>query len=552
MAISPKKDSYLQKDHSPNNASIPGYQAPIDNWEERIVNRFSLVLFFILMVALATIIPQAFETGFLATHYVLIGSTPFISAAAFLRHLSNQWRFVLSSYSILVVILVGIATTGFHGPNYFVAAMMIYIWSALLLKPKAALRFAFFGCFLLVCMSFMYLNTSEHPYNPVANLDNPINWVRVVAVYSSCVIGSVWCIQYVTARLQGGIVERERLIDALLEEHQLRIEELERSAALEQQLRQLQKLDALGSLTSGIAHDFNNLLMVIANSTDELKIVSNESARASLFEDVDRATDRASELTKRLLSYSRKEAAEKSLISVAPLVESSCQMLARLLPRQISIKTNIETSLGTIRSSATDIDQILMNLCVNARDAMPHGGELEISAQLSQLSIFDQMRTETIFTHSIIAPSLIAPQSEATKLRTSESEQLSKVHRESLSEEAAELKTEMSHFESEMNPTKTASQLQQLESQSNTQYLLQLSVKDNGIGMSPSTLRKAFEPFYTTKAEGTGTGLGLSLICGIVLDLGGGILVNTAINRGTQFIIALPVNIDNHSQNDAA
>ena len=149
---------------------------------------------------------------------------------------------------------------------------------------------------------------------------------------------------------------------------------------LEAELRQAQKMEAVGRLASGIAHDFNNLITVLIGYSDELleHVPENSEARY-LAESVRRATDRAATLTQQLLAFSRRQAAVANSIDLNRLIMSMDDMLRRLLGSQIKIQLSLATSLATISADESQISQVIMNLAVNARDAMPKGGVLSIS-----------------------------------------------------------------------------------------------------------------------------------------------------------------------------
>jgi two-component system cell cycle sensor histidine kinase/response regulator CckA len=148
---------------------------------------------------------------------------------------------------------------------------------------------------------------------------------------------------------------------------------------LETELRQAQKMEAVGRLASGIAHDFNNLITVLIGYSDELleHVPENSEARY-LAESVRRATDRAATLTQQLLAFSRRQATVANSIDLNRLITSMDDMLRRLLGSQIKIQLSLATSLATISADESQISQVIMNLAVNARDAMPDGGVVQI------------------------------------------------------------------------------------------------------------------------------------------------------------------------------
>ena len=226
---------------------------------------------------------------------------------------------------------------------------------------------------------------------------------------------------------------------------------------LEEQVRQLQKVEAIGQFTGGIAHDFNNLLAVIlANATLLLDALHGGDARRADAEAIVDAANRAAELTKQLLAFNRKHLFEPRVLDLNDLVTNAERMLRRVLSEDVDLTIATGPRLGHIRADATLIEQVLMNLVLNACDAMPHGGKLSIQT------------------------------SAATAGR------------------------------------------------------VQLTVSDTGCGMDAETRRRVFEPYFTTKESGRGTGLGLSTCLGVVKQAGGTIQVYSEPGRGSLFEVLLP------------
>ena len=235
----------------------------------------------------------------------------------------------------------------------------------------------------------------------------------------------------------------------------------------ENELRQAQKMEAVGRLASGIAHDFNNLITVLIGYTDELlDHVPPGSEARHLAESVRLATDRAAALTQQLLSFSRRQAAVANSVDLNRLITNMEDMLRRLLGQQIKITLSLQPGLATISADESQVSQVIMNLAVNGRDAMPRGGTL------------------TIATANVV-----------------------------LGDE---------HLDMIPGP-----------------HVL-LTVTDTGEGMSSEVRDRLFEPFFTTKESGRGTGLGLSMVHGIVRRCGGQIQVESAPGEGSKFHVYFP------------
>jgi two-component system cell cycle sensor histidine kinase/response regulator CckA len=230
---------------------------------------------------------------------------------------------------------------------------------------------------------------------------------------------------------------------------------------LEDELRHSQKMEAVGLLAGGIAHDFNNLLTVISGYTEILlRRLGREAEGSKEIGEVSKAAERAARLTRQLLAYSRKQVLEARALDLNALVTETHAMLARVIGDNIECSTALTEDLGNISADEGQIEQIVVNLVVNARDAMPEGGTLLLETR---------------------------------------------------------------------NVTRA-----------DGEYAV-LAVTDTGVGMSAATVARIFEPFYTTKERGAGTGLGLSTVYGIVKQSGGQIEVESEPGIGTTFRVFLPL-----------
>ncbi|HJM58809.1 MAG: hypothetical protein CMJ98_08050 [Planctomycetes bacterium] len=241
---------------------------------------------------------------------------------------------------------------------------------------------------------------------------------------------------------------------------------------LRQQLLQVQRLDTLGQLAGGIAHDFNNLLFVIISYAALLKNAAKPGS--SDYDDLDeilKAANDASDLTRQILTFSRKQEVDSSTLSLRTVIDDMMLMLGRLVGDQYTLRKHTEGSMGLTSGDEGQLRQVLINIVLNARDAMPDGGEIRIEL-------------ETIETHEEKLDCLGSPLPAGSYVAC--------------------------------------------------------TVTDRGVGMSREVLEKAFEPFYTTKGRGKGTGLGLATVYGMVAEHGGGIFVDTELGRGTQFSFWLP------------
>ena len=247
---------------------------------------------------------------------------------------------------------------------------------------------------------------------------------------------------------------------------------LENEKKLEAQLRQAQKMEAIGTLAGGIAHDFNNILTSVIGFSDlALGFVEKGSELEGYVQEVNTAGNRAKELVKQILTIARRSTAELIPVQISLIAKEALKLIRSTLPTTIDIRTSLD-SRAIIHGDPTHIHQILMNLCTNAAQAMESGsGILTVSLTDSKL---DQDTKEK--------PADLAP----------------------------------------------------------GDYIA-ITVTDTGKGISEKDIEFIFEPYFTTKDVGTGTGLGLSVVQGIVKSYGGDISVQSEIGHGSTFTIYLPV-----------
>ena len=276
---------------------------------------------------------------------------------------------------------------------------------------------------------------------------------------------------------QREIAERSRAEQALLELNQslegriaAAIAERERAEAA---LRQAQKMEAVGQLTGGIAHDFNNLLTVISGNLDMAARRLGGGADPKVLRAIGSATigaERAATLTQRLLAFSRRQPLAPKAIEPNALLAGMSDLLHRTLGETIEVETRLAAGLGRIEVDPHQLESAILNLAVNARDAMPDGGRLVIETAAAQLGPGQASQGDEILPGAYVV----------------------------------------------------------------------ISVADSGTGMDADTLRRAVEPFFTTKEVGKGTGLGLSMVYGFVRQSGGHLTIESEEGKGTAIQICLP------------
>jgi PAS domain S-box-containing protein len=240
---------------------------------------------------------------------------------------------------------------------------------------------------------------------------------------------------------------------------------------LEEVIFQAQKLESIGLLAGGIAHDFNNILTGILGYASLTREMASEGSKISGYMDaVTKSAERAANLTRQLLGFARKGKYKTEKLGVNDIIIELVTFLRETVDRNIAIALDVAEGLPPVEGDGNQLYQAFMNLCINARDAMPEGGRLHIRTELFLLK---EMKT---------TPFLTMPPGDYVRI----------------------------------------------------------SITDVGTGMTPEVQKRIFEPFYTTKGPGRGTGLGLAMVYGIVKNHGGHIDVYSEVGLGTTMRVYLP------------
>jgi signal transduction histidine kinase/DNA-binding response OmpR family regulator len=235
----------------------------------------------------------------------------------------------------------------------------------------------------------------------------------------------------------------------------------------QEQLRQAQKMETIGQLTGGVAHDFNNLLMAVMGNLDLLrKRLPDDPRLHRLVEGAIQGAERGASLTQRLLAFARQQDLRAVSVDLRALIEGMVDLLERSLGPRVELRLDIPRGLPPARIDANQLELAILNLAINARDAMPDGGRIYIA---------------------------------------------------------------VAEYQAKGDATLVPGQY------------LKLSVADTGTGMSPEILKRAIEPFFSTKQVGKGTGLGLSMVHGLAVQLGGTLQLTSTVGKGACATLVLPV-----------
>ncbi|MDQ5987606.1 MAG: Sensor histidine kinase RcsC [Syntrophus sp. SKADARSKE-3] len=291
--------------------------------------------------------------------------------------------------------------------------------------------------------------------------------------------GNVWSGRITNRCKDGQLIEEDATISPLLSSqgnltgYVALKRDVTETVKLETHLRQAQKMEAIGTLAGGIAHDFNNILSAIMGYTDMAIRISDDNDKLKYYlKQVFKAGERARDLVKQILTFSRQREELLSPLSVGPIIKEVLKFLKASLPSTIQIQHNIHANPDMVLADPTQIHQILMNLCTNAAYAMrERTGVMNISLTSVDINPGDVITT------------------------------------------------------SDLVPGK----------------YLKLTITDTGVGMDALTIERIFDPFFTTKRSGEGTGLGLSVVHGIVKRWGGTITVKSELGKGSEFDVYLPL-----------
>ena len=290
--------------------------------------------------------------------------------------------------------------------------------------------------------------------------------------------GKTWEGHLINRRKDGSVYTEETNISPVRDEknqitHYVAVKhDITQELAREEQMKQAQKMEAIGQLAGGIAHDFNNILQSIFGFSELLMISLDETEEKSRsnVQEIQKAAQHAADLTRQLLAFSRKQQVEFKFIDLNNAVRDTLSFVSSVIGENIRVETFLSSTPVLVNADLRQIERTILNLVINARDAMPKGGTLI-------------------------------------------------------------LKTEQVHFSHE-----DAS----LMPQAKAGNFACLSISDTGIGMTQQTIKRIFEPFFSTKGPGKGTGLGLSAIYGIIQDHKGWINVYSEPGEGSTFKIYLP------------
>ena len=313
-------------------------------------------------------------------------------------------------------------------------------------------------------------------------------YLKLVSTISS---GSKWEGHITSHRKDGNLFNVEAIIYPIHDESNEVLNyvaisrDITQEMAIEKQMRQTQKMNAIGELAGGVSHDFNNILTAILGYVALcMNSVEKEDKVYGYLKEIVKAGDRAAKLVRQILTFSRQEEQEFHPVSLQNVLQDSVSMVQTTIKPNISVEIDVDSQCGPVFGDTTQIQQVMVNLCTNAVHALgKEAGTLSVS--LKQVELLGKKHGERVVD---LDPGLYAC----------------------------------------------------------------ITVEDSGSGMPPETLERIFEPYYTTKKKGEGTGFGLSIVHGIVRKHSGYIAVESEINVGSTFSLYLPLLLETAEQEQQA
>ncbi|MCK4564251.1 MAG: response regulator [Verrucomicrobia bacterium] len=292
--------------------------------------------------------------------------------------------------------------------------------------------------------------------------------------------GSMWEGRITNRKKDGSLFDVEAVIYPIRDDDEKVVNyvsisrDITQEMAIEKQLRQTQKMNAIGELAGGVSHDFNNILTAILGYVALcMNAVEEDSKTYGYLKEIVKAGDRAAKLVRQILTFSRQEEQDFHSVALQPVIADSLSMVQTTIKSNIKVETDIDDSCGPIFGDTTQIQQVVVNLCTNAVHALGKE-EGALSVSLKQIELLGKKHGERMVD---LEPGLYAC----------------------------------------------------------------ITVGDTGCGMAPETLDRIFEPYYTTKKKGEGTGFGLSIVHGIARKHRGCIAVESELGEGTTFYLYIPL-----------
>ncbi|MFO0594996.1 MAG: ATP-binding protein [Myxococcaceae bacterium] len=438
---------------SDSGSPFPG--ASIAEWRQLLLRRlvgFAAVVSGIATVALA---PRQFNLGRPALTAALAIATVVLALMAVLERPTAQLRGLVLSVCLLGLATTGIVVTHSWLPNSFVAMMLVTLVLAVTVGARAAWLALAASLLIITALGAWLITGGPFPPDAGSDVSSAYNWVRITSIFAGVSGSALFAVTRLIRRLEQALARNHVLLER---ERQAAAERVKRLEAEQQRLlvqQESQRLEALGRLSGGIAHDFNNLLTVVVSNAE---LLLSRGGDAQLLGEVRDAGLRGAELSRTLLTFGRISSTGVSAVPLNATVDDALKLLRRLLLAGQSLEFHPDPRVERVRSNVGELNQVVMNLVLNARDAL-HDSSGDRVVRLAT---------------SLEADGRVA-----------------------------------------------------------------LTVADRGVGMDAATQQRAFEPYFSTKPLGRGTGLGLSTVHGIVTSHGGEVSLTSTPGAGTTVKVLL-------------
>jgi signal transduction histidine kinase len=472
-AVAPESTASSSKrsgswDAEPNTQATVHLES-LERWRRALFDRLTLLSFWLSVVVGTTVGVHEFLSGERGASPVALPSVAFFALAAFFRRRNRRLRAVIYLVTIWAACGLTLLGAGYWLAPPFVLVVSVAVVLGLSVGPRMAWIALLGFIAILIALAFHFVGGGLPTGVERFRLSTGANWVQLIIVFMAVSSLSLTSVSFLVGKLKLSEEHNQELFDALKKHSAQKLKAAKREQEMLERLQDSQKLEALGRLAGGVAHDFNNLLTVIIGNANLLRETSNKGEEE--LDEIVEAGTRASDLAQQLLLFSRNQSMTREFMDFNVALNASMGLLKRLIPSSIQLELKLGPSVGEVFCARTELDQLVMNLCLNARDAMDGTGTLVVTSKRVV-----QRRPPS----SIDAPT---PKKEA---------------------------------------------------------FVRLEVIDSGAGMSANVQKHLFEPFYTTKPLGEGTGLGLSVVHGIVTSYDGFIEIKSKIGEGTRFRVYLP------------
>ncbi|MFT3709969.1 MAG: ATP-binding protein [Archangium sp.] len=321
-------------------------------------------------IALVVFLPRNVMLGRYLLATVLTLGTIAVAAGALIDRLGHNVRSALLATTILAVATTAIINAHTWTPNSFVGMATVAIVLSVTTGARAAWICLAVSTLILIGLGVWFVTAGPFPPQDTTDVSLPLNWIRITALFAPATALAVMSISFLVRRLEAALSQNRELLEREREQ-----------ARREVSNQEAQRLEALGRLAGGIAHDFNNLLLVVMSNAELLSKGPRDDT-SELLGEIKEVGTRGTELARTLLTLGKAGTGEVGPVELNATINSSLKVMHRLLPPNQRFEFAADERVQRVRSHAGQIGQVVMNLVVNARDAMPNGGTIRVTTRL--------------------------------------------------------------------------------------------------------------------------------------------------------------------------